>query len=69
MSDSSYYTCPMHEEVVERVPGKCPTCKMDLVEKHNTTDGAVYTCPMHPEVEQYQPGDCPTCKMHLQPKK
>jgi len=27
------YTCPMHPEVVQDEPGKCPKCKMDLVEK------------------------------------
>lgn len=25
------YTCPMHPEVIEDKPGKCPICKMDLV--------------------------------------
>jgi hypothetical protein len=25
------YTCPMHPEVVEDHPGKCPKCGMDLV--------------------------------------
>lgn len=27
------YTCPMHSEVTSDQPGKCPKCKMDLVEK------------------------------------
>ncbi len=27
------YTCPMHPEVVQNTPGKCPKCGMDLVEK------------------------------------
>jgi hypothetical protein len=27
------YTCPMHPEVISDKPGKCPKCKMDLVEK------------------------------------
>jgi hypothetical protein len=27
------YTCPMHPEVVQDKPGKCPKCSMDLVEK------------------------------------
>jgi Heavy metal binding domain len=26
------YTCPMHPEVRSSNPGKCPKCKMDLVE-------------------------------------
>ena len=27
------YTCPMHPEIIRNEPGKCPICKMDLVEK------------------------------------
>ena len=27
------YTCPMDPEVVTSMPGKCPKCGMDLVEK------------------------------------
>ncbi len=27
------YTCPMHPEVKSDMPGKCPKCGMDLVEK------------------------------------
>lgn len=27
------YTCPMHPEVVEPKPGRCPKCKMKLVPK------------------------------------
>ncbi len=27
------YTCPMHPEVVQDSPGKCPKCNMDLMEK------------------------------------
>lgn len=29
------YTCPMHPEVLSDKPGKCPKCKMDLVQKGN----------------------------------
>jgi len=27
------YTCPMHPEVVQPKPGRCPKCKMKLVPK------------------------------------
>ena len=27
------YECPMHPDQVSDKPGKCPICKMDLVEK------------------------------------
>jgi len=53
------YTCPMHKEVLQDKPGKCPKCKMNLVAKE------VYTCPMHKDVIQDKPGKCPKCKMNL----
>jgi membrane fusion protein, copper/silver efflux system len=28
---SFYYTCPMHPEIHNDKPGKCPICGMDLV--------------------------------------
>lgn len=31
-----YYTCPMHPEVHNHEPGKCPTCGMDLVKKETS---------------------------------
>ena len=30
-ADAVDYTCPMHPEVVQKGPGSCPKCKMDLV--------------------------------------
>lgn len=32
-SPSAYYTCPMHEQIKEAKPGKCPICSMTLVKK------------------------------------
>jgi Cu(I)/Ag(I) efflux system membrane fusion protein len=29
--EHAYYTCSMHPQIVEREPGTCPICKMDLV--------------------------------------
>jgi hypothetical protein len=57
------YTCPMHPEVVQDKPGKCPKCGMTLVRKEVVKE--VYTCPMHPEVIQDNPGKCPKCGMTL----
>jgi Cu(I)/Ag(I) efflux system membrane fusion protein len=28
------YYCPMHPDVVQNSPGKCPKCGMDLTEKN-----------------------------------
>src|SRR5512147_110711 len=53
------YICPMHSEVVQDKPGKCPKCGMTLVAKEVQKD--VYTCPMHPEVTSDKAGKCPKC--------
>ena len=34
VSSKIQYTCPMHPEVVQDKPGRCPKCGMALVEKH-----------------------------------
>ena len=64
------YTCPMHPEVRQAVPGSCPKCGMAL-EAVSPKPAAVareYVCPMHPEVVQDQPGNCPKCGMALEPR-
>ncbi len=35
---TNVYTCPMHPEVQQNKPGKCPKCGMDLVPKINGAD-------------------------------
>jgi len=32
-AEAGYYTCPMHPQINQAKPGKCPICKMDLVYK------------------------------------
>jgi FtsP/CotA-like multicopper oxidase with cupredoxin domain len=56
------YACPMHPEVVQEEPGKCPQCGMKLLAAE-----ASYTCPMHPEVMSSEAGHCPECGMKLLP--
>ena len=36
--EETYYTCPMHPEVIRNAPGKCPGCGMDLIPK-KSADG------------------------------
>jgi len=35
--DSIKYTCPMHPDVIQDSPGKCPNCGMDLVVKDKSS--------------------------------
>lgn len=36
--NKTYYTCPMHSEVLKDGPGKCPGCGMDLIPKKASVD-------------------------------
>src|SRR5204862_4510378 len=56
------YACPMHPDVVQDEPGRCPRCGMTLLAKAVAT---TYACPMHPDVRQDEPGRCPQCGMKL----
>jgi FtsP/CotA-like multicopper oxidase with cupredoxin domain len=56
------YACPMHPDVVQGEPGRCPHCGMTLLAKPVATS---YACPMHPDVVQDEPGRCPRCGMKL----
>ncbi|MGI5817354.1 MAG: heavy metal-binding domain-containing protein [Armatimonadota bacterium] len=58
------YTCPMHPEVTQDRPGRCPECGMFLVA--DTDADVEYYCPMHPEVVEDAPGRCPECGMFLE---
>ncbi len=39
LSSGGAYTCPMHPQVVQDHPGKCPICRMDLVRKGGAMSG------------------------------
>ncbi|MEK7078263.1 MAG: copper-translocating P-type ATPase [Patescibacteria group bacterium] len=41
-TSSSFYTCPMHPEVIKDRPGKCPGCGMDLIPKEISEGVAGY---------------------------
>ncbi len=41
----TYYTCPMHPEVVSSKPGECPKCSMTLVKKTAVTKSVVKPTP------------------------
>ena len=70
VQSSSIYTCPMHPEIEQAVPGACPKCGMALELKGlpAAETKTEYTCPMHPEIIQNHPGSCPKCGMALEPK-
>jgi FtsP/CotA-like multicopper oxidase with cupredoxin domain len=56
------YVCPMHPDVVQDEPGRCPRCGMTLLAKAVATS---YACPMHPDIVQAEPGRCTQCGMKL----
>jgi FtsP/CotA-like multicopper oxidase with cupredoxin domain len=58
------YACPMHAEVVQDEPGRCPKCGMKLLA---VAAPAGYACPMHPDVTSERPDRCPRCGMKLVP--
>ena len=38
VDDGVYYTCSMHPQVMQQMPGNCPICKMPLIPvRENTT--------------------------------
>ncbi|QDV78332.1 Cation efflux system protein CusB precursor [Planctomycetes bacterium K2D] len=77
---ASEYTCPMHPEIRQDAPGKCPICGMELVPVTNSkTRGSAtaatttatsaandrYICPMMCTAPMGEPGKCPVCAMDL----
>ena len=60
------YTCPMHPEVKQDKPGKCPECGMFL--QADTDDSVEYYCSMCKGDAQDKPGKCSKCGMFLQAK-
>lgn len=64
------YTCPMHPEVSQAIPGSCPKCGMTLepVAPMPAKSPTEYVCPMHPEIVRNEPGNCPICGMALEPR-
>ncbi len=73
------YYCPMHPEVRQNKPGRCPKCGMYLVpatqepskeqelkeHEHKQKHQSLYHCPMHPQYISDKPGECPICGMRL----
>jgi predicted RNA-binding Zn-ribbon protein involved in translation (DUF1610 family) len=56
------YSCPMHPEVVDNEPGKCPLCGMTL---EKVRLALVWSCPVHSEVTEFQAGRCRKCGRDL----
>lgn len=53
------FTCPMHREVRERTPGRCPKCGMALVEaKGRNGDSEVRACSCGSEMKDCRCGHC-----------
>jgi Cu+-exporting ATPase len=48
MTIATIYTCPMHPEVRQDAPGKCPKCGMNLVSGDETPGGGA-------DLERHEP--------------
>ena len=71
------YTCPMHPEIRQDAPGKCPICGMTLVPvekpqaakpeavESTAQNDERFICPMMCTDPSSEPGKCPVCAMDL----
>jgi len=59
------YSCPMHPEVEQDEPGKCPQCGMFLEAQVPEGTEVEYYCPMDEGQESDEPGECAACGMFL----
>ena len=63
------YTCPMHPEITQEKPNKCPKCGMELSlsakEQMKAKEMKSYACPVHLDVTKHDPGKCPKCGKKL----
>ena len=56
------WTCPVHREVTEDGPGRCPFGELELVP---TLVQTAWACPIHAVVVEREPGQCPICQRDL----
>lgn len=63
------YTCPMHDTIMVKKPGRCPICGMELrltqKEQMKADVAKTYTCPIHVNIQSDTPGRCSQCGMSL----
>jgi membrane fusion protein, copper/silver efflux system len=45
---TTYYTCPMHPQIIQDKPGTCPICNMDLVPVEESEDHEEHGTPQEP---------------------
>ena len=77
-NDTVLYSCPVHKEVRQEMPGKCPKCGATLVRKVKKSNETTcvkkdvmlnYTCPNHSEITSNKQDKCPKCENILVERK